>query len=172
MEDYFIEHPIFEEVDFRRRYRMRRSVFNRIMESLCNYDTFWQQKPDCSGKMEFLPQQKMTGALRMLAYGAAANQCAEITRMGESTTLECLKKFCQQVETLYSEWYLRTLTLADLHRLLQRVDKRGFPGMIGSIDCMHWEWKNCPTGWAGAYTGRKGRPTIILEAVASYDTWI
>ena len=37
---------------------------------------------------------------------------------------------------------------------------------------MHWEWKNCPTGWAGAYSGRKGRPTIILEAVASYDTHI
>ncbi|XP_074378083.1 uncharacterized protein LOC141719602 [Apium graveolens] len=44
--------------------------------------------------------------------------------------------------------------------------------MIGSIDCMHWEWKNCPSGWGGAYSGRKGRPTIILEVVASYDTWV
>ncbi|KAL9679905.1 hypothetical protein QQ045_017776 [Rhodiola kirilowii] len=35
---------------------------------------------------------------------------------------------------------------------------------------MHW--KNCPTAWQGSYTGRKVRPTIILEAVASYDTWI
>ncbi|XP_062006055.1 uncharacterized protein LOC133723253 [Rosa rugosa] len=110
MEDYFIEYPIFEEVEFRRRYRMRRSVFNRIMESLCNHDRFWHQKPDCSGKMGLLPQQKMTGALRRLAYGAAADQCIEITKMGESTTLECLKKFCQQVEALYSEWYLRTPT--------------------------------------------------------------
>ncbi|XP_050379941.1 uncharacterized protein LOC126797343 [Argentina anserina] len=44
--------------------------------------------------------------------------------------------------------------------------------MIGSIDCMHWEWKNCPIAWAGAFSGQKGRPTIILEAVASYDTHI
>ncbi|KAL9682558.1 hypothetical protein QQ045_014359 [Rhodiola kirilowii] len=44
--------------------------------------------------------------------------------------------------------------------------------MIGSIDYMHWEWMNCPTSWQGSHSGRKGRPTIILEAVASYDTWI
>ncbi|KAL9669757.1 hypothetical protein QQ045_007306 [Rhodiola kirilowii] len=44
--------------------------------------------------------------------------------------------------------------------------------MVGSIDCMHWEWKNCPTAWQGSHLGRKGRPTIILEAVALYDTWI
>ncbi|CAN1350342.1 hypothetical protein LINPERPRIM_LOCUS42130 [Linum perenne] len=42
--------------------------------------------------------------------------------------------------------------------------------MIGSIDCMHWEWKNCPTAWVGQYTGYKRKPTIVLEAVASYDT--
>ncbi|XP_062014103.1 uncharacterized protein LOC133730549 [Rosa rugosa] len=29
-----------------------------------------------------------------------------------------------------------------------------------------------PTGWAGEYSGRKSISTIILEAVASYDTWI
>lgn len=44
--------------------------------------------------------------------------------------------------------------------------------MLGSLDCMHWKWKNCPTGWAGQYAGRSGSPTIILEAVADYDLWI
>ena len=44
--------------------------------------------------------------------------------------------------------------------------------MIGSLDCMHWTWKNCPTAYSGQYTGKEKEPTIILEAVASYDTWI
>uniref|UniRef100_A0A0D3B8A5 DDE Tnp4 domain-containing protein n=1 Tax=Brassica oleracea var. oleracea TaxID=109376 RepID=A0A0D3B8A5_BRAOL len=44
--------------------------------------------------------------------------------------------------------------------------------MIGSIDCMHWEWKNCPTAWKGQYTRGSGKPTIVLEAVASQDLWI
>uniref|UniRef100_A0A0D3BQV7 Uncharacterized protein n=1 Tax=Brassica oleracea var. oleracea TaxID=109376 RepID=A0A0D3BQV7_BRAOL len=44
--------------------------------------------------------------------------------------------------------------------------------MIGSIDCMHWEWKNCPTAWRGKYTRGSAKPTIVLEAVASHDLWI
>jgi len=52
-------------------------------------------------------------------------------------------------------------------------ERRGFPGMLGSIDCMHWQWEKCPYGWKGMYTcGDHGVPTIILEAVASHDRWI
>ena len=44
--------------------------------------------------------------------------------------------------------------------------------MLGSKDCMHWCWKNCPTAWHAQYSGCKESPTIILEAVASYNLWI
>ncbi|CAA7052723.1 unnamed protein product [Microthlaspi erraticum] len=37
---------------------------------------------------------------------------------------------------------------------------------------MHWEWKNCPTEWKGQYARGHAKPTIVLEAVASYDLWI
>ncbi|XP_047961644.1 protein ALP1-like [Salvia hispanica] len=42
--------------------------------------------------------------------------------------------------------------------------------MLGSINCMHWQWKNCPTAWRGQFTsGYKGsHPTMILEAVADH----
>ena len=82
MEDYFIERPIFDAQDFRRRYRMSRDRFNIIMTDLCNHDMSWHQREDATGLLGLLPQQKMTGALRMLAYGSAADQCTEITRMG------------------------------------------------------------------------------------------
>ncbi|XP_024178699.1 uncharacterized protein LOC112184689 [Rosa chinensis] len=101
-----------------------------------------------------------------------ANQCAEYCRMVKSTSIESLKRFTRGIVNLYSVEYLRVCTPANLKRLLAKAERRGFPGMIGSIDCMHWQWKNCPTGWAGEYSGRKRVPTIILEAVASYDTWI
>uniref|UniRef100_A0A0D3BRF8 Nuclease HARBI1 n=1 Tax=Brassica oleracea var. oleracea TaxID=109376 RepID=A0A0D3BRF8_BRAOL len=43
---------------------------------------------------------------------------------------------------------------------------------IYEASCMHWEWKNCPTAWKGQYTWGSGKPTIVLEAVASYNLWI
>uniref|UniRef100_A0A0D3CWV2 DDE Tnp4 domain-containing protein n=1 Tax=Brassica oleracea var. oleracea TaxID=109376 RepID=A0A0D3CWV2_BRAOL len=60
----------------------------------------------------------------------------------------------------------------DLQRLLDIGESRGFPGMVRSIDCMHWEWKNCPIAWKGQYGRGSGKPTIVLEAVATHDLWI
>ncbi|KAK9221088.1 hypothetical protein WN944_009513 [Citrus x changshan-huyou] len=59
-----------------------------------------------------------------------------------------------------------------IDELLAEGKQRGFPGMLGSLDCMHWKWKNCPVAWKGMYVGHAQELTIILEAMASYDLWI
>ncbi|RXH95954.1 hypothetical protein DVH24_008454 [Malus domestica] len=43
--------------------------------------------------------------------------------------------------------YLCEPNQEDMNRLLCKAENCGFPGIIGSLDCMHWDWKNCPTGW-------------------------
>ena len=80
--------------------------------------------------------------------------------------------FVEAIIDLLGNQYLRRPTQDDLQRLLHIGEIRGFPGMIGSVDCMHWEWKNCPTAWKGQYYRGSGKPTIVLEAFASYDLWI
>jgi hypothetical protein len=27
--------------------------------------------------------------------------------------------------------------------------------MLGSLNCMHWKWKNCPSRWAGKFQGKE-----------------
>ncbi|XP_024164280.1 uncharacterized protein LOC112171310 [Rosa chinensis] len=148
MEDYFVERPVFSEEEFRTWYKMSHNVFNRISSDLCRYDQYFVQKSDAAKKVGLLPQQKLTCSLRMLAYGARADQCAEYCRMAKSTTIEGPKQFTSGIVNLYSAEYLQAPTPADLRRLLTKVEKIGFPGMIGSINFMHRQWKNCPTGWA------------------------
>ncbi|XP_073038077.1 uncharacterized protein [Primulina eburnea] len=73
--------------------------------------------------------------------------------------------FHEVVEGFANQYFLSP-NANDVARLLHIGKQRGFSGILGSLDCMHWKWKNCPTAWAGQYTGRSGSPIIILEAVA------
>ncbi|XP_021818276.1 uncharacterized protein LOC110760336 [Prunus avium] len=90
LEDYFIPNSLYPEYKFRERYRMQPHLFQKIMHDICNYDTYFIQKHDAVGVLGLIPEQKLTAALRMLAYGASAEQVDEIARMGKSTILECL----------------------------------------------------------------------------------
>ena len=83
------------------------------------------------------------------------------------------KQLCRAIIISYGKTYLRSPTEEDLKRLLAVSESRGFPGMLGSVDCMHWRWRNCPVALHAQYTsGKEGGATVILEAVASHDLWI
>ena len=170
--DYFAPTPIYPPALFRRRFRMKRSLFLRIQSQVEAHDSYFVQKRNSANKLGLSSLQKITAALRMLAYGVSGDLVDEYVRIGETTALESLKKFVTAVIDVFSEEYLRKPNNEDIARLLAHGERRGFPGMLGSIDCMHWKWKNCPSAWKGQYCGHIREPTIILEAVASYDLWI
>ena len=108
-----------------------------------------------------------------MANGSAADQLDESLKIGETTSMEAMKTFVEGVIAVFGEKYLRRPTVEDDERLLKIGERRGFPGMFGSIDCMHWQWERCPTAWKGQFTrGDQKAPTLILEAVASHDLWI
>ncbi|XP_022024868.1 putative nuclease HARBI1 [Helianthus annuus] len=144
--DYFSDEPLYNDEIFRRRFRMNRRLFTRIANDLAGLDPFFTQRPDARNYEGFTTLQKCVAAIRQLAYGTVADALDEYLQMSARTTRE-----------LYQAHEAR----------------HGFPGMLGSIDCMHWAWHNCPTAWRGQYTrGDHGHPTLILEAVASQVLWI
>uniref|UniRef100_A0A251VAE3 Putative harbinger transposase-derived protein n=1 Tax=Helianthus annuus TaxID=4232 RepID=A0A251VAE3_HELAN len=172
--DYFADEPVYPAEIFRRRFRMSRPLFLRIAGDMAQSDPFFTLRNDARGQRGFSNLQKCTSAICQLAYGYAPDALDEYIRMSERTALLCLHKFCEWVVKLYSKRYLRKPNANDVQKLYQAHEQRhGFPGMLGSIDCMHWPWQNCPVAWQGQYTrGDHGHPTIILEAVASQDLWI
>lgn len=70
--------------------------------------------------------------------------------------------------------YLHRPTASDLELLYAaHKERHGFPGMLGSIDCTHWDWPNCPTAVRAQYCrGDHKAPSVLLEAVASQDLWV
>jgi hypothetical protein len=148
---------------------MKISLFDMIFERLAEKSEYFHQKANGLGRMGIHGKHKCVVAMRMLAYGSIADALDDGYAMAESTVLECVKEFASTVISVFEEDYLRPPNQAEFNRILMENEARGFPGMIGSIDCMHWEWGACPVGWQGQFTGRKGRPTVVLEAVATKD---
>ncbi|XP_062206263.1 uncharacterized protein LOC133908286 [Phragmites australis] len=170
--DYFADPPVYPDYIFRRRFRMKRDLFMKIVAAVEEKDPWFVQRRNAAGELGLSALQKVTAAFRMLAYDAPADSLDECLRLGESTIIESMRRFVNAVVQVFGDEYLRSPNEEDTARLLAINSRRGFLGMLGSVDCMHWRWKNCPTTWAGSYTGHVNAPTIILEAVASQDLWI
>ncbi|CAN6334326.1 unnamed protein product [Urochloa humidicola] len=136
--DYFADKPVYNEKHFRRRYRMSRSLFLRIVAAVEAHDDYFWQKADAMGRLGASAIQKVAAAFGMLAHGVSADFLDDVVRMGESTIIESLKRFVKAVVGIFSEEYLKAPNVQDTTRLLAINKERGFPGMLGSIDCMHW----------------------------------
>ncbi|XP_020262310.1 uncharacterized protein LOC109838264 [Asparagus officinalis] len=138
--DYFIDNPCFGEDMFRRRYRMSRSLFIRIVHAVKDHDHYFQQRSDELGRMGLSPLQKVTAVFRMLAYGLPADATDEYVKIGESTAIESMTS-CRAMVEIFAERYLRTPNANDIVRLLYIGKKCGFPGMLGSLDYYDlWIW--------------------------------
>jgi hypothetical protein len=91
---YFSDSPVYTDELFCWQFRMHRSLFLRIVHDIEAHDRYFAQKKDAVGKPGLHPFQKITLAIRMLAYGGSANANDEYLRISESTALESLNRFC------------------------------------------------------------------------------
>ncbi|KAL5810720.1 hypothetical protein ACOSQ4_027288 [Xanthoceras sorbifolium] len=157
--DYFAENPRYNELMFRRRFRMSRSLFLRIaneVERHCStprpdparptrgallglsssfktsfyilksfHDNYFVQRRDGLGRLGLSSLQKITSMFRMLAYGVPADSTDEYIKIGESTAIESMKRFCRAVVEVFGKRYLRSPNAYDVARLLQIGEKRG-----------------------------------------------
>ncbi|XP_068323215.1 uncharacterized protein [Pyrus communis] len=101
MKDYFIERPRFPAHDFRRRFRMRRELFESILNAVVNHDHYFEWRVDAAGRQGLSPHQKFTSAFRMLVNECSADSTDEYCRLAESTAIENLKRFCKASEFRY-----------------------------------------------------------------------
>ncbi|XP_050125703.1 uncharacterized protein LOC126602943 [Malus sylvestris] len=106
MKDYFIKRPRFPSHDFRRRFRMRRELFESILNAFVNHDHYFARRLDATGRHGLSPHQKLTSAFRMLANGCSADSTDEYCRLAESIAIENLKHFCKAIEGIYRATYL------------------------------------------------------------------
>jgi Plant transposon protein len=175
IKDYFSgPDSIYNERDFERRFRVPRSVFNVVHDRLHGMDPF-VHKRDCFGNWGIYPLVKLVACFRYLAYGDSYDREDENLRLAESTLNGIVRSFCKLMIAQFGGQYLNRCPNANERKNISEVmATRGFPGCIGSWDCKHFNWKNCPVRLAGQHQGHAegGKKTLILEAVADHRRYI
>ncbi|XP_050121418.1 uncharacterized protein LOC126599118 [Malus sylvestris] len=140
MNNYFNPNSVYTKEDFRHCFRIGRHVFERLLHDVHQVNPYFRQKLDRADRLGFSPHQKVTIALRMIAYASLADSIDDTYGMPESTCLDTLAEFRDTIVQLYKEEYLcEPNDQEDLDWLICKAEYRGFPSMIGSLDYMHWQ---------------------------------
>jgi len=87
MQDYFVDNPTYDNCQFRRRFRMCRQLFDRIMHDVVSHDSYFDNGVDACGEKSFSSRQKIAFALGYMAYGGCTDRLDETLRFAESILL-------------------------------------------------------------------------------------
>ncbi|XP_071727652.1 uncharacterized protein [Rutidosis leptorrhynchoides] len=126
MRDYFVKNCKYNPDNFKRRFRMRKRVFLRIMNDILIYNAnpqpyyfkWFHRRLDAKGELSISTELKITSALRQHSYG---------------NTPDAFDEYLQISERMREPTYHDIVCLYEAHERLH-----GFQGMMESIDCMHW----------------------------------
>ena len=166
--------------DVTRKRRRLSSRFQHERARQCIESDYFSPTPfftdiqDVSGRYGIAPVAKVLMAVKLVAYGCSPSAFVDYFQMSHSTARQCLLKFCRIVSSDYDlqSVYARQMSRSDARRLsVLHEAVHGVAGMIGSLDCTHIGWKNCPVAWQGSNSGKSGKPTIVLEALVDHNLW-
>ncbi|XP_026398424.1 uncharacterized protein LOC113294233 [Papaver somniferum] len=142
MNDYITPGTGYTSRQFKQRLGMREGLFEKFLGKLLEVDPEWHQCPDGTDTMGHSPHMKLVVVMKCLCKSTAVDSVNDYTRMGATTIYMYLKIFfhtiCMTFGETFGERYLREPTPGDFHRLLAKNAERGFPGMLGSVDCIQW----------------------------------
>jgi hypothetical protein len=105
---------------------MSRPLFLRIMNVVENHDDYFVQKRNVAHKLGLSCLQKLTVTFRMLCNRVVANTTDEYVCIGESITIESMRRLVISVVRLFEEEYLRAPNQNDTTQLLANAEERSF----------------------------------------------
>jgi hypothetical protein len=152
---------------FRRRFRVPYPVFAEILLPQCIEVNIF----DTVGTSVIPLELKILCALRILGRDAVADDCNEMTEIGESTANVIYKTFVTNFEKHFYEKYVRFPAGYELQQVMETYRRLGFPGAVGSIDCTHIKWSLCGKEIKWKATGKEGFASLSFEAIVTHSRY-
>lgn len=173
MKDHLAPDALFGK-EFALFFRLSRPRVQLILERLGGSDDphFNSFRVNRHGFMGASLEAKVLLPLKVLAYGVTPYCFSDYFQMSKEMARDCCRKFNLAIIRQFSDEYLRLPTSHDVYSITTlHARVHGVDGMLGSLDCMHTHWKNCPVAWHQSYKGKEKKATVVLEAVADHNLW-
>ena len=107
-------------------------------------------------------------SLRVLGSGCTFEAVEELTAVSECTHRKFFhEQFCMWGAKAAEEHICMPRTEEEIAHVLRWYEQRGFPGCVGSVDCVHLIWDRCPASAFSACKGKGSFPTLAFEVVCS-----
>ena len=153
---------------FRNLFRVPYSMFLDIVAEFERDDG--RVHADCSGRKGIDRRLLILGSLRYVGITITFSALEELTRVSEmSHRIFFHEKFLLWGVRLARENIFLPRTDAEYDAVEGVYRSKGLPGCVGSIDCVHVRWDNCPAGLLGECVGKEGKPTLAFEVVVAHD---
>ena len=115
---------------------MSTELFRRIAKKLASHDRFFQQRRNAAGELGHSTFQKVTAALRMLAYGIPADLVDDQLAMGESQAIICVKRFAVEIVQVFGQKIFEISQCRRSHKAIGDEQSLQLP-MYAWLDRLH-----------------------------------
>ena len=154
---------------FRNRFTVPHQLYQQLL--LLAEEWFPQKKLDVCLRENTPIFLKLLGTLRMLGKGCSWDLLYELSGVSGEVhrkwTHEFLYKFSQEMYPIHVHGPRDTDELNTVTSLYAAV---GFPGCIGSTDCVHIRWEMCPSLWFNSYkNGKNSYASIAYEMTVDHS---
>ena len=153
---------------FRNRFTVPYQLYQQLLQLAKEW--FPQKKYDIAGR-EWTPIfLKLLGTLRILGKGCSWDLLYELSGISGEVhrkwTLQFLHKFGEEMYPIHVHGPRDTDELNKVTSLYAAV---GFPGCVGSTDCVHIRWEMCPSLWFSSYkNGKNSYASIAYEMTVDH----
>jgi hypothetical protein len=166
--DYLGDAPLLR-VKLKLMFQLSRGEIQVLMEDVMASNIKFFKLTGRDGRCKSSLASRLLLPLKTLPYGVPPHTFIDYFQMSPQYARECCKEFDKAMRSIYMKEFLKLSTATDLksivnlHKSFHSID-----GMIGSLDCTHIFWKNCPKAWQGSYKGKESKPSIVMESIADY----
>ena len=108
----------------------------------------------------------------MLGRGNYGDDIAEMSGLHLSSVYYFFHEFIDKFATYFADEFIKFPSGDDLDDVSNLYSKIGLPGSVGSMDCTHLEWINCPSNLMHSCKGKEPFASRAFQVVCTHTRLI